>query len=191
VRHPFLPPTTGLTKGIGSDQGPATVLHSPATDFFEFMAEFRTLKLFGKYRSVGATDTVLSREYSVFLRCLGEESKSELALCDVAWWTHLLLTGVEMGKSDDESCQALPLGFDILGGIYCGVHKGMKVRNSLYPRRHCITVQRIMISATRMAPTRSVTRRVSVGGGEFWTKPKHFAGVFMGSSKWTSTPWSV
>lgn len=133
MRHLLLSPSTELTKGfIGSDQGPATALSSPVTDFFEFMAELRTVKLFGKYRSVGATDTVLSREYSTFLRCLGEGSKTELALCDVAWWTYLFLTGVGMGKAQDESRQALPLGFDILGGIYCGIHKGMKVRGPLY-----------------------------------------------------------
>ena len=95
------------------------------------MAEFRTIRLFGKYHSVTSTETVLRREYAGFLRCLGEDSKAELAQCDAAWWTHLLLTGVVMGAREEESCQALPLSFELLGGIYCGIHRGMEVCSSL------------------------------------------------------------
>lgn len=59
----------------------------------------------------------VSRYFAQFLGFLSEEAMSELASCDVAWWTRLLLAE----QSSDVRVSS-PVALRALAGIYCGIH---------------------------------------------------------------------
>ncbi|KAJ3531964.1 hypothetical protein NMY22_g7939 [Coprinellus aureogranulatus] len=61
-------------------------------------------------------DTV-SHRFAAFLGYLrGSAAASELAVCDVAWWTHLVLT------ERLQSSTKYAVSTVVLGGIYCSIH---------------------------------------------------------------------
>jgi hypothetical protein len=82
-----------------------------------------------------------SQEVSAqFLAFLSEDSKAELATCDVGWWVSVLLSGHIPRDSGGH-----PHTFNgaatrndavtytwLAGGIYCGIHKAMGVSDYTY-----------------------------------------------------------
>ncbi|KAJ3536483.1 hypothetical protein NMY22_g6021 [Coprinellus aureogranulatus] len=57
-----------------------------------------------------------------FLGNLCEDSKAELADCDVTWWTRFILTDDLAGAENPILKSDGPLDLDFPAGIYCGVH---------------------------------------------------------------------
>ena len=104
---------------------------SPEGDFFQFLQYFRYLQLLAPTGSGPSSPNAPIPEHSRFLVFLGENSKDELASCDVSFWTDVLLA--QMFFRDGSSYVFSPGddGLKILGSIYCGIHRAMKVSISL------------------------------------------------------------
>jgi hypothetical protein len=97
------------------------------------MAQFLCLKPFGRDATVQGTQAVLHIQSSAFLRFLSEGSKTDLALCDAGWWTHLLITGrvSEEAESHQDAIASLGQNITIIGSILCGIHKAMEVSQNI------------------------------------------------------------
>ena len=119
------------------EKGPPTQHQqsSSITDLREFMAQFFCLKPLGREATVRGT--VIHLQSSAFLRFLSEGSKSELALCDAPWWTHLFMTGRVVGEANftEDAIASLGQNLTILGSIFCGIHKAMEVSTVYFGER--------------------------------------------------------
>ncbi|TEB23153.1 hypothetical protein FA13DRAFT_1740292 [Coprinellus micaceus] len=125
------------------DQGPSTQRRSSANDLRDFMAQFLCLKPFGRDATAQGTQAVLHLQSSAFLRFLSEGSKTDLALCDAGWWTHLLITGrvSEEAESHQDAIASLGQNITIIGSILCGIHKAMECSPMVISSTHDSTAQ--------------------------------------------------
>jgi hypothetical protein len=114
-----------LALGLGS----APPLHPPTKDLFGFLRYFCKLKLFTPYDPMPASSpgAQVLEDHPHFLFYLSEGSKAELALCDVASWTNVLLTRTIFGDGSSYGFSLDDSSVKLLGSIYCSIHKAMMV----------------------------------------------------------------
>ncbi|TEB24535.1 hypothetical protein FA13DRAFT_1739091 [Coprinellus micaceus] len=105
----------------------------PDHDLFDFIRHFRRLTLLAPDDSAShpSPEAPVLEIYSRFLVFLSERSKADLASCDVALWTDILLAPIYYGDGSVYIFSSGDHGTMLLGSIYCGIHKAMKV--SPYP----------------------------------------------------------
>ncbi|TEB24522.1 hypothetical protein FA13DRAFT_1739074 [Coprinellus micaceus] len=124
---------------ILKNKASANVLSLPiAADPLEFLRIFQDLKMVR--HSTWTPGASICEHLLQFLASLNNDSKDDLALCDAAWWTGLYLThtgshaeGFEINQFDE--CA------NLLGSMYCRIHKAMECDSNPYPSAHDTLLQ--------------------------------------------------
>jgi hypothetical protein len=138
-----------------SGKGPAVPISFPVTKLGGYQGDFlRALLLLELLNGAShGPDGRSSKRFAGFLDFLSEGSKNILASCDVGWWTYLLLKGRVVSEGGfPQLADANGVGKPaLLAGIYCGIHRAMKVSKHSQDAKLAVTnlLNHANISATQ------------------------------------------
>ena len=148
----------------------------------EFLRNLHDLEILQPSAQPWGSDYPIYHSFAQFITSLSHDSRDDLALCDVGWWTAIYLTGTLPAAPPTSQFQ-LRKRPKLLGAIYCGIHMAMEVSN-VYKGQLYTDPQPLSSSAKRSNALRpnlhrfqNAIQRARTGGVESWPKPRHSTGV--------------